>query len=131
MAELIAEGCLEVGGVQVEMVALPEADMDVIAQADAFAVGSPDYFSYVAGHVKTWFDEALAWKNQIGGKPYVAFGSHGGGARVLESAEHLCQAIGMHQVRAGMMCMGAPGVGEEPALRALGKALGEAAAASR
>lgn len=128
MAELVAEGCRQVEGVEVAMVELPGADMDTVIDADGYAIGSPDYFSYVAGHVKTLFDEALAHKAHISGKPYVAFGSHGGGAKVLESLERLAQAIGLRQVTPGVMCLGAPGPNEEPAVRELGKALAEAGA---
>ncbi|MGD9495299.1 MAG: flavodoxin family protein [Armatimonadota bacterium] len=126
MAELVAEGCREVSGTEVTMARLPDASMAELAEADGFAIGSPDYFSYVAGHVKTFFDEALAHKNAVAGKPYVAFGTHGGGARVLESLERLSQAIGLRQVTPGMMCLGAPGPNEADAVRALGRALAEA-----
>jgi NAD(P)H dehydrogenase (quinone) len=126
MAELVAEGLREVDGVEVQMCALPGCEPADVADADGFAIGSPDYFSYVAGHVKVFFDEALAHKNQISGKPYVAFGTHGGGAKVLDSLERLAQAIGLRQVQPGMMCMGAPGDNEVSAVRALGRALAEA-----
>jgi flavorubredoxin len=128
MAELVAAGCREVAGVQVQMAPLPGPDAESLAGADGFALGSPDYYSYMAGHMKTFFDGALAHKSAIAGKPYVAFGSHGGGARVLESLERLSQAIGLRQVQPGIMCMGAPAPGEEEAIRALGRALAEAAA---
>jgi len=29
--------------------------------ADAFAIGTPDYFSYVAGTIKTFFDDICLW----------------------------------------------------------------------
>ncbi len=128
MAELVAEGCRDVEGVEVELVSLPGADLGAVVDADGFAIGSPDYFSYVAGHVKTFFDEALAHKQAISGKPAVAFGTHGGGARVLESLERLTQAIGLSLVTPGMMCLGEPGPNEEDAVRALGRKLAEAVA---
>jgi flavorubredoxin len=126
MAELVAEGCRRVEGVQVEMVRLPGAEVGAVCEADGFAVGSPDYFSYAAGHVKTFYDEALAHKNAISGKPYVAFGTHGGGAKVLDSLERLSQAIGLRQVMPGMMCLGAPGPNEADAVRELGRKLAQA-----
>jgi NAD(P)H dehydrogenase (quinone) len=126
MAELIAEGCRQVEGAEVEMVSLPGADIGAVSRTDGFAIGSPDYFSYVAGHVKTFYDEALPHKNAISGKPYVAFGTHGGGAKVLESLERLSQAIGLRQVAPGIMCLGAPGPNEADAIRGLGRKLAEA-----
>ncbi len=126
MAELVAEGIREVEGVEARMCALPGTEPAEVADAAGFAIGSPDYFSYAAGHVKVFFDEALAHKNEISGKPYVAFGTHGGGAKVLDSLERLSQAIGLKQVQPGMMCLGAPGDNEAAAVRALGRALAEA-----
>jgi NAD(P)H dehydrogenase (quinone) len=126
MAELIAEGCRQIEGVEAEMVSLPGADAEAVVGADGFAIGSPDYFSYAAGHVKTFYDEALPHKNAISGKPYVAFGTHGGGAKVLDSLERLSQAIGLRQVTPGMMCLGAPGPNEADAVRELGRKLADA-----
>ena len=53
MAELVAQGCREVEGVDVRMINVNEqrVDMDAAEQADAYALGSPDYFSYVAGNL--------------------------------------------------------------------------------
>ena len=126
MARLVAEGCREVPGVQVEMVKLPDLNMQAILDADGYALGSPDYFSYMAGHVKTFFDEALSHKKTFSDKPYVAFGTHGGGAKVLDSLERLSQAIGLKQTRAGMMCLGAPGPDDADAIHELGRAVAEA-----
>ena len=126
MAQLVAEGCRQVAGVEVAIMKLPELDLRSVLDADGYALGSPDYFSYMAGHMKTFFDEALAQKEALNGKPYVAFGTHGGGAKVLDSIERLSQAVGLRQARPGMMCGGAPGPGDADAVRELGHALAEA-----
>jgi len=128
MAELIAEGCREVSGVEVEMTKLPGADMEAVAEADGFAFGSPDYFSYPAGHVKTFYDEALALKEQISGRPYVAFCTHGGGGRALQPLESLSQALGLQQVAPGVTCAGAPSGKHADDARTLGRTLAEAVA---
>ena len=51
MAELVAEGCRQVSGVEVELVNVNErrVSMDAAEQADGYALGCPDYFSYMAG----------------------------------------------------------------------------------
>ncbi|MEA3403872.1 MAG: NAD(P)H-dependent oxidoreductase [Armatimonadota bacterium] len=128
MAELIAEGCREVPGVEVEVVKLPGVDMDRLQEADGYAIGSPDYFSYMAGHVKTLYDEALSLKEQLSGRPYVAFCTHGGGGRALESLERLSQALGLEQVAPGELCAGAPSGESEERARRLGRRLAEAVA---
>jgi flavorubredoxin len=131
LANLVAEGCQQVPGVEVEMVRLPAPALEdvlrALAAADGCAIGSPEYYSYMAGHVKTFFDEALAYRAQLAGKPYVAFGTHGGGARVLDSLERLCQAQGLRQAAPGLMCAGAPGPAEVQAAHNLGRALAQAA----
>ncbi len=127
MAQLVAEGCRQVAGTEVAMMELPELDMEVVLAADGYCLGSPDYFSYMAGHMKTFFDDALAYKGELSGRPYVAFGTHGGGAKVLGSLERLSQAIGLKQVRPGMMCANAPGPGDTDSVRRLGHTLAEAA----
>lgn len=127
MAQLVAEGCKQVPGAEVSLVKLPRANLDEVLDADGYCIGSPDYFSYVAGHVKTFFDEALQHKQALSGKPFAAFGTHGGGARVLGHLEQLGQAIGLRRVREGLMCQGAPKAQDEDACRALGRAVAEAA----
>ena len=126
MAKLVAEGCSQVAGAEVTMMKLPELDTEALLGADGYCLGSPDYFSYMAGYMKTFFDDALAYKGKLSGRPYVAFGTHGGGAKVLDSLERLSQAIGLKQVRPGMMCASAPGPGDADAVRGLGRALAEA-----
>ena len=128
MAQLMAQGCREVLGVEVEMVELPGVDMTAVLEADGYAIGSPDYFSYPAGHVKTFFDEALGHKEQLTGRPYVAFCTHGGGGRALEPLQGLCEAIGLEQEAPGVMCAGAPAGKHADDTRALGRTLGEAVA---
>jgi NAD(P)H dehydrogenase (quinone) len=130
LAELIAEGAREVSGVEVEMIELPGGDMAAVAAADGYAIGSPDYFSYPAGHVKTFFDEALALKEQLSGKPSVAFCTHGGGGRALAPLEKLSEALGLRHAVPGVICAGAPADKAAEDARAAGRSLGQAAAGS-
>ena len=53
---------------------------------DCVAFGTPDYFSYIAGTLKTFMDDWYIHRNEPGyqGKPYVVFYSYGGGGRVKE-----------------------------------------------
>ena len=125
MAMLIAEGAGK-AGVQVEAYRADKADMDEVAQADGFALGSPDYYSYMAGELKTFFDRAFFHKDKLSGKPYVSFGSHGGGARVIESIDRLASSIGLKQAAPGVLSMGAPSGGDTDACRELGEALAKA-----
>ena len=53
---------------------------------DCVVFGTPDYFSYLAGTLKTFMDDWYIHRNEPGyqGKPYIVFYSHGGGGRVKE-----------------------------------------------
>ena len=97
MADLVAEGCRSVPGVQVSVVDVNEerVDMAEFAACDGVALGSPDYFSYVAGGIKQFFDDAWIARRagqSTGDKPCVVFMSHGGG-RAMASLEKLCGSM--------------------------------------
>jgi multimeric flavodoxin WrbA len=62
---------------------------DLLA-ADAVAIGTPDYYSYIAGTIKTFFDDLYLWDKAgkaVTGKPAALFYSHGGGGLVKQSLE--------------------------------------------
>ena len=125
LAELVAEGAAKVKGTRVELVSAAELDYGAAAQADGLAIGSPDYFSYAAGQIKTFFDKVL-YDDRFKGKPYVSFGTHGGGAKVLNCLDRLAGAVKLVQVAPGVMTKGAPDAAGAQAARQLGKKLAEA-----
>jgi len=122
MAELVAEGARSAGA-EVELVQADQVDFSQLPGYDGFALGSPDYFSYMAGQVKILFDEALGYKGQLSGKPAVCFVSHGGGGTAIESVERLTKAVGLSQVGKGVLAQGAPTGESADACRALGEQL--------
>lgn len=74
---------------------------------DLVALGTPDYFSYMAGTMKTFMDDWYLCRNKPGykGKPYVLFLSHGGGGRAKESLSifrHLGNHIGQTVISNGL-----------------------------
>lgn len=94
MAEAVAEGAQAVGA-QVTLVNTNEQRMDIEAYRafDAVGFGSPDYYSYLAGTLKTFLDDwYIAQKTNargLSGKPYGLFYSHGGGGNVRGPLEDL------------------------------------------
>ncbi len=91
MAEAFAEGARG-AGVEVKLINTNEhrVSLDEFLGADAVAIGTPDYFSYLAGTIKTFFDDMYLWDQagkSIKGKPAALFFSHGGGGRVKQSLE--------------------------------------------
>ncbi len=91
LAEALAEGARQ-GGAEVELINTNERriTVDEFLAADAVAVGTPDYFSYVAGTIKTFFDDLYLWDQAgktVKGKRAALFFTHGGGGRVREQLE--------------------------------------------
>lgn len=126
LAQLIAEGAQKEGA-QVELAPASELNLAEVARADGYAIGSPDYFSYVAGEIKCFFDKVL-YDERFKGKPFVGFGTHGGGGKVLECLNRLGKAIGLRQVAEGVQVKEAPTRDDADAVRGLGKILAQALA---
>jgi len=127
LAESVAEGAKSLPGTEVQLVRADQLDYDAAAQADGLAIGSPDYFSYVAGQVKTFFDTVLR-DERFHGKCFVGFGTHGGGGKVLACIEKLANSVKLNKVADGVMTTGAPDQDGTAQGRALGKALADAIA---
>ena len=91
IADAIAEGARETGA-EVEAINTNErrVTLNDLMAADAVAIGTPDYYSYVAGSIKTFFDDLYLWDKAgkaVIGKPAALFYSHGGGGLVKQSLE--------------------------------------------
>jgi flavorubredoxin len=91
MAEAVAEG-LRDAGCEVDLFNTNEGryDMTRFPQYDCVAIGSPDYYSYIAGGLKMFMDDHYIYDVRKGlkglkDKPYVLFYSHGGGGRVKDN----------------------------------------------
>ena len=88
MAEAVAE---ELNGEKCEVTLhnTNEGRFDITKypQFDCVAFGTPDYFSYMAGTIKTFLDDCYIKRNEPGyqARPYVVFFTHGGGGRGREA----------------------------------------------
>lgn len=128
MARAVGEGVASAGAKAVVKKAL-EAGAEDLLRCDAIAVGSPDYFSYMAGGVKDFFDRTFyPCQGKVTSKPYGVFGSAGGPATVvLRCLEEMC--MGSMKFKKAADSVGASGSVSEEALaecRALGRKLAEA-----
>lgn len=130
MAELVAKGCRQVKDVEVELVNTNETrvSIDAAEKADGYALGSPDYYSYMAGGLKQFFDDLClaSWSRRgVTYKPYVAFVTHGGGGSAINSVESLARSLKLEQAAPSVLCQGEPaGEAIEQAVN-LGRALAE------
>jgi flavorubredoxin len=99
MAKAIAAGA-KGAGVTVTLKKAVDAGVDDLLGCDVVAIGTPNYFGYMAGMVKDFFDRVWATvRTQMGNKPYTVFGSYGGGGLpAIESVERICEGLGMKKV---------------------------------
>ncbi len=93
MAEAVAEG-LRSAGCDMDTWNTNDGRYDVteFPPYDCVAIGTPDYYSYVAGGLKTFMDDFYVHEVRKGlkglrEKPYALFYSHGGGGRVKDSLQ--------------------------------------------
>ena len=95
LAEALAKGAREVGA-EVNLINTNDrrVTLEEVLSADAVAIGTPDYFSYVSGTIKTLFDDIYLWDQSgksVKGKRAVLFFSHGGGGEVKGPFESLAR----------------------------------------
>lgn len=136
MAEGVVEG-LRGAGCEVDLFNTNDGRFDaaMFPQFDCVAFGSPDYYGYIAGGLKTFLDDhyILDVRKGIQGlkdKPYALFYSHGGGGKVREEMLNLFRRVGtLVGEPVGSRGWPRPQVLEQ--CRALGKALAQAAAEPR
>ena len=129
MAEALAEGATSVPGTTVSLKTGLEATVDDLLACDAIAIGSPDYFGYMAGGIKDFLDRTYyPSQGKVTGKPAATFGSAGGPPeKVLKCLD---QALAWFKLKKVADSVGASGgVGPEALQEctALGKKLAEAA----
>ena len=94
MAEAVAQGAGSIQGITVTLKRASEADIDDLIKCDGLAIGTPEYFGYMAGMVKDFFDrtyEAARGRKEVFKKPYVVFVSAGNdGTGALTHIERIC-----------------------------------------
>ena len=99
MAKAIAEGG-KGAGATVTLKKAADAGVDDLLACEAVVIGTPNYFSYMAGMVKDFFDRVWGTvRGQMENKPFAVFGSYGGGGLpAIESVEHICDGLGMKKI---------------------------------
>jgi multimeric flavodoxin WrbA len=86
MAEAVAKGAGSVKNVKVTLKKAADASLEDLIGCDGLAIGSPEYFGYMSGMIKDFFDrtyEEAHTRKEVFKKPYVVFisaGNDGSGA---------------------------------------------------
>ena len=96
MAKAVSEGAKSAKATVVLKKAA-EANAEDILACDIVAFGTPNYFGYMSGMVKDYFDRVWATvRDKVGNKPYVVFGSKGGGgSQAVDTVERICDGMKM------------------------------------
>lgn len=115
-------------GKQAVMKAALDAGVEELLECDGICLGTPDYFSYMAGGLKDFFDRTFyPARGKVTGKPCGIFVTHGGGGKpAAESVERVCRSFDFRQVADPVLVLRSP---DEQASREL-ISLGETIARS-
>ena len=126
-AEIVARGAGSVEGTEVTVKEGLQAVTDDLLTCDGIALGSPDYFSYMAGGLKDFFDRTYyPSKGKVTDKPCVIFITHGGGGSAVESVQRVAKSFKFREVIEPVLVRGRPDSPAEEELLAAGKRLAEA-----
>ncbi|MBS7611550.1 flavodoxin family protein [Candidatus Bathyarchaeota archaeon] len=121
-------GVKRVEGVTAKIMRVENAKIEDFISCDAVAFGSSNYFGYMSGLMKDFFDRAWNVRDKIYGKPAVAFTSGGGPSNsALLSIERMFDAFRMVKVCDGVALSGIPTARDLEACRKLGETLAKAA----
>jgi len=127
-AEAVAEGARSTGATVLVKNGFETQPVDLL-NCQAVALGSYDAFSYMGGGLKDFLDRAFyPTQNQVAGKPYVAFLTHGGGGKAIQSMESLAQSFKLKKAANAVLVKGHPDGKEIADLKELGIKLAAAIA---
>jgi len=128
LANAVAEGAREVEETSATVKRVDYATVNDFISCHAVAFGSPNYFSYMAGLMKDFFDKALSIREKVTGKPAAAFTSGGGSSdSALSSLERMISSFRLEKVAEGVVSQGQPTKEDLAACRKIGEALAKAA----
>ena len=126
LAKAVADGARTVAQVAIKRV--DYATVQDFISSDAIAFGSPNYFGYMAGQMKDYFDKAWSIRSLVAGKLAAAFTSGGGSSNsALLSIENMFNSFKLEKATDGVTSSRKPSEQDLEKCRALGKALAEAA----
>jgi len=110
MAQKAAQGAQSIGNVQVFLKRASEATLEDLLLCHGLVIASPEYFGYMAGLVKDFFDRTYheaRGKKEIFKKPYAALISAGNdGTGALNHIERICLGYQFKKILAPVVAKG-------------------------
>lgn len=123
-AKAVANGVKEVKGIEVIVKEGLKATSKDLLDCDGIAIGTPDYFSYMAGGLKDFFDRTFyPTQGKVTDKPYIAFITHGGGGEAYKSVESICRSFKFRKITDPVLVENRPDAKKTAELEQLGKKL--------
>lgn len=102
MARRVAEGVAAAENGAAVLRRAAEATLSDLLLCDGLAIGSPEYFGYMAGMIKDFFDRtytAARGRKEVVKKPYALFISAGNdGTGAISSIERICLGYPLKKV---------------------------------
>jgi multimeric flavodoxin WrbA len=86
-------------GFESELVSATTLNFERFKDSAAFILGTPDYFSDVAGYLKIFFDDLWEQREIFKDRPAMGFVTHGGGGKAVGALEHLCSSFKFNYVK--------------------------------
>ncbi len=121
---LAAKEGMESCGIDVVLKKAIEADLEDLLSCDGYCFGTPDYFSYMAGALKDFFDRTCyPSEGKINNRPYICFVSHGGGGKAAESLEKMAKRFKLKKITEPLLVEGKPKKEDLEKAKELGKRL--------
>lgn len=124
MAKAVSEAASSAGATVTLKKAFDAASDDLLS-CDAVAFGTPNYFGYMAGSIKDFFDRNYyTLRNKVDDKPCAVFGSAGaGGRQALDIVQRLCNSLRLIKTCEGVVARGKPSPDVLEQCKELGKKL--------
>jgi len=100
MAEAVADGINSIEDSRAVLKDALDATLDELLQCDGIVIGSPEYFGYMSGAVKDFFDRTYeAARGRVFRKPYAVFVNAGNdGTGALTHIERICMGFQFKKV---------------------------------
>ena len=102
MAEHVAKGAQSIDNVNVILKRATDATLQDLLECNGLIIGSPEYFGYMAGAIKDFFDRtyySAQGKKETFKKPYAVFISAGNdGTGALNNINRLCTGYQLKEV---------------------------------
>ena len=74
------------------------SSIDDLRKVSGLIVGTPDYYSYLSGFVKIFFDEIYSFRRDLTDVPAFGFITHGGGGRAAKPLQSLLSSIKLNVI---------------------------------